>query len=91
MAECTNDYLEEKVWFFEAHKVVLENSEPFKDLEALSRDGFKTILLAEQVLREAEAKDADCLHAWQKHEALCKKQLESEDLTGQGFAKDSLQ
>ena len=41
----------------------MENSEPFKDLEAVSREGFKTILLAEQLLREAEAKDADCLSA----------------------------
>lgn len=63
-------------------KVLLENSEPFKDLEAVSREGFKTILLAEQLLREAEAKDADCLSAWQKHEALCKKHLETQDLTG---------
>ena len=44
-------------------QVLLENSEPFKDLEAVSREGFKTILLAEQLLREAEAKDADCLSA----------------------------
>lgn len=48
----------------------------------MSRESFKTILLAEQVLREAEAKDADCLSAWRKHEALCKKQLETVDLTG---------
>ena len=46
-----------------AQQVLLENSEPFKDLEAVSREGFKTILLAEQLLREAEAKDADCLSA----------------------------
>ena len=46
-----------------AQQVLLETSEPFKDLEAVSRECFKTILLAEQLLREAEAKDADCLSA----------------------------
>ena len=53
----------EMVRFTGAFQVLLENSEPFKDLEAVSREGFKTILLAEQLLREAEAKDADCLSA----------------------------
>eukprot|EP00434_Breviolum_minutum_P013232 symbB.v1.2.011656.t2/scaffold789.1/size230748/17 len=65
-----------------AFKILLENSEAFKDMETLSRDGFKSVFLAEQILREAQAKDAECLQAWQKHEALCKKQLASEDLTG---------
>jgi len=58
-----------------AFKILLENSEAFKDMETLSRDGFKSVFLAEQILREAQAKDAECLQAWQKHEALCKKQL----------------
>eukprot|EP00913_Durusdinium_trenchii_P032312 g30253.t2 len=50
--------------------------------ETLSRDGFKTIALAEQTVRDAEAKHTDCIAAWGKHESLCRQQLGSRDLTG---------
>ncbi|CAK9030496.1 Hypothetical protein SCF082_LOCUS19227 [Durusdinium trenchii] len=63
-------------------RVLLENSENFKDMETLSRDGFKTIALAEQTVRDAEAKHTDCIAAWGKHESLCRQQLGSRDLTG---------